>query len=87
MNYMYVYVSVRYPRLDFTECRDPVYCIAHPMSTRSISPVGIPVYRYIGIYFQHYSQYILDHQWPKSGILGAFVAKIVHLSISVFATP
>ena len=26
---MYVYVSVRYALLDDTECRDPVYCIAH----------------------------------------------------------
>ena len=83
MYYMYVYVSVRYSLLDDAECRDPVYCIAHTMSTRSISPVGLLVYRYI---LQHYSQYILD-QWPKSGIPGAFVAKIGYLSISVFATP
>ena len=38
---MYVYVSVRYSLLDDTECRGPVYCIAHTMSNRSISPVGI----------------------------------------------
>ena len=42
--YMYVYVSVRYSLLDDTECRDPVYCIAHTMSTRSISPVRLLVY-------------------------------------------
>ena len=31
-------------------------CIAHTMSTRSISPVGI---QYAGIYLQHYSRYIV----------------------------
>ena len=56
MRYMYDYVSVRYSLLDDTECRDPVYCIPHTMSTRSISPVGV---QYTGIYFQYYSQYIL----------------------------
>ena len=56
MYYKYVYVSGRYLLVDDTECRDPVYCIAHTMSTRSISPVGI---QYTGKYFQHYSQYIL----------------------------
>ena len=56
MYYMYVYVSVRYSLLDDAECRDPVYCIAHTMSTRSTSPVGM---QYTGIYFQRYSQYIL----------------------------
>ena len=40
-SYMYVYVSVRYSLLDDTECRGPVYCIAHTMITRSILPVGI----------------------------------------------
>ena len=30
--------------------------------------------------------FFLD-QWPKSGVPGAFVAKIGFLSISVFATP
>ena len=52
--FMHVYASVRYSLSDDTECRDPVYCIAHTMSTRSISPVGI---QYTGIYFQRYSQY------------------------------
>ena len=56
MHHVFVYVSVRYSLVDDIECRDPVYCIAHAMSTRIISPVGI---QYTGIYFQHYSQYIL----------------------------
>ena len=54
--YMYVYISVRYSLLDYTECRDHVYCIAHTMSTRSILSVVI---QHAGIYLQHYSQYIL----------------------------
>ena len=41
------YCGVRYSLLDDTKCRDPVNCIAHSMSTRSISPVGIHIYRYI----------------------------------------
>ena len=56
MYYMYVHFAVRYSLVDDTECRDPVYCIAHAMSTRSISPVGI---QYTGIFLQHYSQFIL----------------------------
>ena len=56
MYYMYVYDSVRYSLLDDTECRGPVYCIAHTMCTRSILPFGI---QYTGIYFQHCSWYIL----------------------------
>ena len=38
--------SVRYSLYDDTECRDPVHCIAHTVSTRRISPAGnrIPVY-------------------------------------------
>ena len=40
-DYIYVYVWVRYSLLDGSEWWDPVSCIAHTMSTRSISPVGI----------------------------------------------
>ena len=54
---MLVNVSVRYSLLDGTECRGPVYCLAHTTSTRSISPVGIQVYtsnttRSIYIYYR-----------------------------------
>ena len=50
---MYVYVSVRHSLLDDSECRGAVYCVAHLMSTRSISRVGM---QYTGKYFKHYSK-------------------------------
>ena len=39
-----------------TECRDPVYCIAHTISARRISPVGI---QYTVIYFTSRSIYYI----------------------------
>ena len=99
LDVLYVfYVSVRYSFLDDTECRNPVYCIAH---TRSISRVGV---QYAGIilptllavYIIYYSlgisHYVVFQGFPHcevllvySILLGEYVAWVC-CSISRFDT-
>ena len=45
MYYVHIYVSVQNLLLDDTERREPVYCLAHTASARTISPVVKPIYR------------------------------------------